>query len=69
VLLRLVGFISTVLGVRFPAFLAVQYAAVAAAIGGGLFVIHRGIIIEPPAILASGIAFLTERLLRRFATS
>ncbi len=69
VLLRLIGFISTVVGVRFPAFLAVQYVAVAAAISGGLFVIHRGIIIEPPAILANGIALLTERFSRRFAAS
>jgi hypothetical protein len=32
-------------------------------------VIHRGIIIEPPQFLINGIALVTERLTRRFATT
>jgi lipopolysaccharide export system permease protein len=68
-LVRLIGFVSSVMGVHMPSFLFVQYAAVTAAIGGGLYVIHRGIIIEPPQFLINGIALVTERLTRRFATT
>jgi len=68
-LLRMIGFVSSVIGVHVPFFLFLQYAAVTAAIGGGLFVIYRGIIIEPPAFLINGITLITERLTRRFATS
>jgi hypothetical protein len=49
--------------------LSVQYIGVAATIGVGLVVIHRGIIIEPPAFIVNGITMLTERLSRRFAAS
>jgi lipopolysaccharide export system permease protein len=68
-LVRLVGFVSSVMGAHAPFFLMFQYVVVAAAIGGGLYVIRRGIIIEPPAYLRDAIAVLTERLSRRFATS
>ncbi|MGI8525108.1 MAG: LPS export ABC transporter permease LptF [Pseudolabrys sp.] len=67
-LVRLLGFVSSVMGVQVLAFLILQYAVVAATIGTGLLVIYRGIIIEPPAVLANGIALITERLSRRFAT-
>jgi len=65
--LRLIGFVSTVFGVSYPPLLSIQYVGMAAAIGGGLVVIHRGIIIEPPAFIVNGITLLTERLSRRFA--
>jgi lipopolysaccharide export system permease protein len=68
-LVRLLGFICTVLGVRFPAFIALQYAVIAGSIVGGIFVIYRGIILEPPAIVTDAIAFATKRLASRFATS
>jgi lipopolysaccharide export system permease protein len=67
-LLRLIGFTSTVFGATVPAMLVLQYVAVAAAIGGGLFVIRRGVILEPPAFLMNWIAALTERISQRFAT-
>ncbi|MBV9260442.1 MAG: LPS export ABC transporter permease LptF [Pseudolabrys sp.] len=67
-LVRLLGFVSGVMGVHVAAFLALQYVVIAAAIGGGLYVIYRGIIIEPPAFVTNGIGLLTERLMRRFAT-
>src|SRR3569833_458606 len=50
-LLRLIGFASTVFGANAPWMLVLQYVAAAFAIGGGAFVIHRGLIIEPPALL------------------
>ena len=68
-LLRLIGFTSTVFGATVPAMLVLQYVAVAAAIGGGLFVIRRGVILEPPAFLMNWIAALTERISQRFATT
>lgn len=68
-LLRLIGFMSTVFGATVPAMLVLQYVAVAAAIGGGLFVIRTGVILEPPAFLMNWIAMLTERISQRLATA
>lgn len=68
-LLRLIGFMSTVFGATVPAMLVLQYVAVAAAIGGGLYVIRTGVILEPPAFLMNWIAALTERISQRVATA
>ncbi len=68
-LLRLIGFASTVFGATMPWMLALQYLTLAAAIGAGLYVIRRGLIIEPPAFISDWLAALTERLGRRFVTS
>jgi hypothetical protein len=38
----------------------------AAAICAGMYVIRRGLIIEPPVFLSDWLAALTERLGRRF---
>jgi lipopolysaccharide export system permease protein len=65
-LLRLIGFASTVFGAAIPWMLALQYLTLAAAIGAGLYVIRRGLIIEPPVFIADWLAALTERLGRRF---
>ena len=54
---------------RQPWVLALQYLTLAAAIGAGLYVIRRGLIIEPPAFITDWLAALTERLGRRFVTS
>ena len=67
-LLRLTGFASTVLGATIPAMLVLQYVAIAIAIGGGLFVIRRGLILEPPAFVTNLLIALTERFSRRLAT-
>ncbi|MBV9557232.1 MAG: LPS export ABC transporter permease LptF [Pseudolabrys sp.] len=67
-LVRMLGFVSSVMGAHNPLFLLVQYAVVLGAIGGGLFVIHRGIVIEAPQFVSQTISFVTERLTRRFAT-
>lgn len=66
-LLRLIGFMSTVFGASMPWMLALQYVAVAAALGGGVYIIHRGIIIEPPAAIVNWFAALTARIAQRFA--
>ncbi|MDO8876934.1 MAG: LPS export ABC transporter permease LptF [Pseudolabrys sp.] len=67
-LLRLTGFASTVFGANTPWMLSLQYIGFAIAFGGGLFVIQRGLIIEPPAFLSNWLAALTERFSKRFAT-
>ncbi|HET7851066.1 MAG TPA: LPS export ABC transporter permease LptF [Pseudolabrys sp.] len=66
-LLRLTGFASTVFGAAYPWMLSLQYIGIAAAFVGGLFVIHRGIIIEPPAAFMDWL--LNLRLVRRFAVN
>jgi lipopolysaccharide export system permease protein len=65
-LLRLIGFASTVFGATIPWILALQYLAFVAAIGAGLYVIRRGLIIEPPAFVSDWLTALSERLGRRF---
>jgi lipopolysaccharide export system permease protein len=67
-LLRLIGFVSTVFGATMPWMLALQYLAIAAAFGFGLFVIRTGLILEPPAFLTNWLAALTERIARRMVT-
>ena len=66
--LRLIGFASTVFGAAVPWMLALQYLILAAAVGAGLYVIRRGLIIEPPAFISDWLSALTERLGRRFVT-
>lgn len=67
-LLRLIGFASTVFGANIPWLLALQYVAVIGSCAGGLYVIRRGLIIEPPAFIADWFTALTERITQRFAT-
>lgn len=67
-LLRLIGFASTVFGANAPWMLSLQYVGFAIAFGGGLFVIQRGLIIEPPAFLTNWLNAVTARITQRFAT-
>ena len=67
-LLRLIGFASTVFGAAVPWTLSLQYLAMAIAFGSGLYVIRRGLIMEPPAFITDWLAALTERISRRFAS-
>lgn len=67
-LLRLIGFASTVFGATMPWMLGLQYVGFAIALGGGLFVIRRGLILEPPAFLTNWLFALIERFTRRLAT-
>jgi len=67
-MLRLVGFASTVIGATVPWMLSLQYVAMATAFGFSLWVIRRGVILEPPAFVTDWIAALSERITQRFAT-
>ena len=64
---RLTGFTSIVFATRTPGMLALLYAVVISSIVGGVFVISRGTIIEPPKFLLEGIAALQARLTQRTA--
>ncbi len=50
-LLRLVGFVSTVFGAPSPGCYRCNTLATAIAVGSGLYVIRRGLILEPPAFI------------------
>src|SRR5262249_26644221 len=67
--LRLIGFASTVFGATMPWMLSLQYVAMAVAFGAGLYVIRKGVIIEPPTFITDWIAALAERTGRRFAAT
>jgi lipopolysaccharide export system permease protein len=67
-LLRIIGFVSTVFGANVPILLSVQYIAVAGTIIVGLFVIVRGVVIEPPAFIVETFTKLADRFSRRYAT-
>jgi lipopolysaccharide export system permease protein len=60
--LRLIGFVSVIVGVRVPAVLAVQYVALFAAIGGGLWQIGRGRAVEPAAAVSKFANAITDRI-------
>ena len=60
--LRLVGFVSVIVGVHAPAILAVQYIALFAAIGGGLWQIGRGRAVEPAAAVSKMANAVTDRI-------
>ena len=67
-LLRLVGFISVVVGVRVPSMLAVQYVALFGAMAAGLWQISRGQAIEPAAAVLRVATAVGERIARATAS-
>ena len=67
--LRLMGFAFSVLSLRSGAAIALQYLMLALVIGGGLFAIARGVVIEPPAFLTNFISSISARLARRAMAS
>jgi len=66
--LRLIGFASSVFGASIPWMLSLQYIGAVFAIGAGIWVIRRGLILEPPAFIANWLNAVTERFAQRFAT-
>ena len=68
-LVRLAGFVSTVFGANYPWMLSLQYLALILAVGFGLYVIRRGLILEPPAFITDWINALGTRVARNFAPS
>jgi lipopolysaccharide export system permease protein len=67
-LLRLLGFVSIIIGVRLPAILAVQYVALFGAMIAGLVQISRGRAVEPAAGISRLAAAVTERVSRAIAS-
>jgi lipopolysaccharide export system permease protein len=59
--LRLIGFLSIIVGTKVPTVLGVQYAALLAAVVAGSWQISRGQAIEPAAIVARIASALSER--------
>jgi lipopolysaccharide export system permease protein len=64
-LLRLIGFVCTVVGVQVPAILSLEYIAIVAVIALGCLAISRGVILEPPAFLVNLVNAVVERFARR----
>lgn len=66
--LRLLGFLSVIIGARVPAALAVQYVALFGAIIAGLWQISRGQAIEPAAIVSKIATIIDDRLAKATAS-
>ena len=66
-LLRLIGFLSVIIGTRIPAVLAVQYIALIGSIIAGSWQISRGRAIEPAAVVAKIATAITERFAKATA--
>jgi lipopolysaccharide export system permease protein len=66
-LLRLIGFVSVIVGVRVPGVLAVQYVALFGAMLAGLWQISRGRAIEPAATVSRFATAIGERVARAAA--
>jgi lipopolysaccharide export system permease protein len=64
---RLAGFLSVVAGVKAPAMLSLQFVALAAAIGIGLWQISRGKAVEHAAVISRIASAVTERMTRATA--
>jgi lipopolysaccharide export system permease protein len=62
--IRLFGFVVIVLCVRYPWVLALQYLLLAVATGLGLYAIHRGLEIEPPAFVTDAVNAISAQLAR-----
>ncbi|QWG21526.1 LPS export ABC transporter permease LptF [Bradyrhizobium sediminis] len=64
--LRMAGFACSVMTVKQPLAALVQYLMLFAAIGGGMWMIVAGVVVEPPAALMEAINRSNERILRLF---
>jgi lipopolysaccharide export system permease protein len=64
--LRMAGFACSVMAVKSPLAPLVQYLMLALAIGGSIWIITGGVILEPPAALIEAMNKLNGRFLRLF---
>jgi lipopolysaccharide export system permease protein len=64
--LRMIGFACSVMAVKSALAPIIQYLMLFAAIGGGIWIIIAGVVIEPPAALLEAINKSNARLLRLF---
>ena len=67
-LLRLIGFLSVIIGVHVPSVIAAQYVALIGSIAAGTWQISRGQAIEPAAAVSKFANAITERLARATAS-
>jgi len=67
-LLRLIGFLSVILGVHAPMFLAVQYVALVGATAAGIWQISTGKTLEPAPIVSKIATAIGERIARAYAS-
>jgi len=67
-LLRLVGFLSVIIGTHVPSALAAQYVALLGAIAAGSWQISRGQAIEPAAVVSKIATIIGERLAKATAS-
>jgi lipopolysaccharide export system permease protein len=67
--LRMIGFACNVFAAQTVVAIYVLYASIAVALAGGIYVIARGSVIEPPAFLTQPITKLFERVSARFGTT
>jgi len=65
--LRLIGFLSVIVGVHVPSVLALQYVALIGAIAAGLWQISRGQAIEPAAAVSKVATAVSERFAKATA--
>jgi lipopolysaccharide export system permease protein len=65
--LRGLGFVGLLAGIRVPALLLVPYAGLLAALAFGYWEISRGAIIEPPAFIVDAVSAFMERMSARTA--
>lgn len=62
--LRMAGFACSVMTVKAPAAAIVQYLMMVAAIGAGMFIIVRGVVVDAPATLIESVNRTVERMMR-----
>jgi len=63
-LLRLVGFVSVIVGVRVPGVLSIQFIALVGAMVAGIWQISRGQAIEPAVAVSKIAAAIGDRIAR-----
>jgi hypothetical protein len=66
-LLRVIGFLSVIVGVNVPSMLAVQYIALISSAIAGLWLISRGQALEPAAAVSKIATAVGDRVARATA--
>ena len=66
---RLLGFVTLILCVKYPVILVFQYALLAVVTALGLYAINRGLVIEAPAFITNAASAITSRFARPAAAT
>ena len=66
-LVRFIGFLSIIVGMRVPSLIAMQYVALFGSIAGGLWLISRGQALEPAVALSKLATAVSQRFARAMA--